>query len=366
MLSEVEALIVLTGFPLLGSIKIRLLVNCFGSARAVLEASPEEIAELPGFGKKIAATWKDWKKDSSWQKNLELVERYKAKIVTYQCLDYPKRLLEIPDPPVLLYIIGELKACDQRSIAVVGTRQSSIYGNEVAEKISIELAQAGFTVISGLARGIDTSAHRGALKYGRTIGVIGSGLANFYPPENAELARHIAKNGAVISEFAMDAAPDRQHFPQRNRIVSGMTLATLLIEAPVKSGAMISVNKALAFGRKVFAIPGRVDNENFKGNHLLIKSGQAQLCESAQDIINSFNDLFEGFNNKIILGKPEVILEKEEKDFFNLLPSHELSVEEIFELTKLPMMKINVLLMGLKLKQVIKEYPGRVYKKLKV
>lgn len=364
MLSENEALLILTGIPLLGPIKIRLLVHHFGSALAALEASSEEVTELPGFSSKIAKGWKNWKKESGWEKNLELVQRYGVKLLAYTSPDYPKRLLEISDAPVLLYVLGEIKSIDQRCIAIVGTRQASIYGNDMAESIARDLAASGFTIVSGLARGIDTSAHKGALNRGRTIGVIGSGLANLYPQENAELARAMTQRGSVVSEYAMSAAPDRHHFPQRNRIVSGMTLATLLIEAPIKSGAMITVEQAVSYGRRVFALPGRVDNENFAGNHFLIKTGRAQLCENAKDIIETFSDLFKGLEMNQSFGKPQIVLESEEKEFWDKLPPHELSIEEIVQLSQLSMMKINVLLMSLKLKKVIKEFPGRIYKKV--
>lgn len=366
MISELEALLILTGIPLLGSIKIRLLLQRFGSALAVLEADPGEIAELPGVGPKLLLELTKWRQDSSWKKNLELAARYEVEIIPYTSPLYPKRLLEIVDLPILLYVKGEIKNCDQRSIAIVGTRHASIYGNEMAEKIARELAEAGFTVVSGLARGIDTSAHRGALHAGRTIGVIGSGLADIYPTENIELARAIVAKGAIISEFAMATPPDRQNFPQRNRIVSGMTMATLLVEAPIKSGAMITMDKAQMQKRPLFALCGRVDDENFKGNHLLIKSGQAQLVESAHDLIENFSDLF-SHSSLPPKAKPLLessLLEKEEFEFLKKLPTQEISVDEIVNLTKLPVMKVNVLVMSLVLKKALKEFPGRIYKKL--
>lgn len=362
-MNEIEALVILTSIPHLGSIKIRLLIEYFGSALEALNADPNHIASLPDFGPKILNGWANWKKNNEWRHNIELAERLNANILSYKDPLYPKRLLEIPDHPVLLYVQGQIIPSDQRSIAIVGTRNASIYGKEMAEQFAHELAGAGFTIISGLARGIDTFAHAGALKSGRTIAVIGSGLAKIYPQENKPLAESMIAKGALISEFPMNTPPDRQNFPQRNRIVSGMTLATLLIEAPIKSGAMITVDKSIAYNRKVFALPGRVDSEDFRGNHHLIKNGQAQLVENAQDVIAHFTDLF-GIAPTInrVVSQP-ISLCEEELFFLRQLPNQEITIDELVQLTKLPVMKVNVMVMSLLLKKVLKEYPGKVYKR---
>jgi len=361
-MNELEALVALTAIPHLGSIKIRLLLERFGSALGALDADPTEVADLPGFGVKTTQNWEKWKSDPAWRQNLELAERFHVNVIPFNSTQYPKRLLEIPDFPILLYVRGELQKKDQQCIAVVGTRNASIYGREMAEKISSDLASMGFTVVSGLARGIDAAAHQGALQRGRSIGVIGSGLANIYPREHILLAEEMIKSGALISEFPMATPPDRQNFPQRNRIVSGMTLGTVLIEAPKDSGAMITMNKALSQGgRRLFALPGRVDNDNFEGNHWLIKTGKAQLVESAEDIANSFDSLFSVMHQEV---KKRPVLETEEEDFLNLLPKEEQTIDEIAKLTKLPIMKLNVLLMSTVMKQVLKEFPGKIYKKV--
>lgn len=364
MLSELEALVILTSIAHLGSVRIRLLLDFFGSARATLQAKAAEIEVLPGFGKKVAQEWNRWRSDDSWKWNLELVQKHGVELIPYTSGRYPKRLLEIPDYPVLLYVKGSLLPEDQQSIAVVGTRHASIYGNEMAEKISKDLAGSGFTVVSGLARGIDTAAHMGALRKGRTIAVIGSGLADIYPQENVPLARAIVERGALISEFPMATPPDRQNFPQRNRIVAAMTLGTLLIEAPSRSGAMITMDKALTYERKLFALPGRADTDSFKGNHQLIKAGQAQLIENAQDVIAHFQDLFNFFGEKVPVKTTAIQLEKEEATFYNRLPNQEVTFDQIMQLTQLPVMKVNVMIMSLVLKKVLKQFPGKVYKKV--
>lgn len=361
-MKEEEALVRLASIPHLGSIKIRLLIQRFGTAAKALQADLAEIRELPGFGEKILENWQNENYEEECHANLKLVAKWGAKIIPYTSPEYPQRLLEIPDYPILLYVKGNPAILNSRSIAIVGTRQSSIYGNEMAEKISQELASWGFVVVSGLARGIDTAAHRGALRGGKTIAVIGSGLADIYPQENKPLAQAIAENGALVSEFPMNTPPDRQNFPQRNRIVSGMTLGTVLVEAPKKSGAMITMERAATQKRRLFALPGRADQENFRGNHFLIKTGQAQLIESAEEIAKSFDDLFS------LAGQPapvtqKVPLEVEEEKFLQQLPVAEISFDEMMRVTQLPVHKLNVLLMSLIVKKMIKEFPGKVYKK---
>ena len=335
----------------------------FGSAAAVVEAPAEEIGQLPGFGPKIMQGWGSWRQSGAWKKELELVEKMRVKLIPWTSPEYPKRLLEIADYPVLLYVRGEIKPSDRQAIAVVGTRHPTIYGLEMAEKFGQDLAAQGFTVISGLARGVDTAAHKGALQRGRTIAVIGSGLADIYPQENMGLAEEISEKGALVSEFPMSTPPDRQNFPQRNRIVSGMSLGTLLVEAPIKSGAMITMERALTHGRKLFALPGRADSEQFRGNHCLIKQRQAQLVENAQDVAAGFEDMFQNCAKPPLMKSAMPALEKEEADLLRHMPAEEVSYEELSRLANLPVVKLNVLLMSLMLKKAIREYPGKIYKR---
>lgn len=363
-LEEAEALAILCSLPTLGLIKAKQLINHFGSARTALQAPSNEIAILPGFGSKICQVWEQWPTQHNWQRNLTLADAAKAELVPWNSPLYPKRLLKIPDHPLLLYMKGKPLACDQKCIAIVGTRQASIYGMEMARQFAADLAAFGFTVVSGLARGIDTAAHVAALEYGRSIAVIGSGLSDVYPAENHALSERISQKGVLMSEFPMATPPDRQNFPQRNRLVSGMTLATLLIEAPFKSGAMITMEKGLTYGKKLFALPGRLDNPNFSGNHALIKSGQAQLVENARDIANSFEDLFGSTTVSQKNAKPVILLDKDELELLKWLPNSEFSSEEIAASTQWPAAKLNVLLMSLVLKKVLREFPGRLYKKI--
>lgn len=360
-MDELSALVILNSMPYLGTARLKVLVKHFGSAVEAVNQDSESLRTVPGLNPKMFDCWQAYKQTSKCLADIELADKQHVKIVPFTSPVYPKRLLELPDHPVILYMKGELKNIDGSSIAIVGTRQASIYGLESAEKIAGELAGKGFTIVSGLARGIDTAAHQGALTQGRTIAIIGSGLANIYPKENDHLAKLIAEKGVVLSEFPMHTPPERHHFPKRNRLVSGMTLGTLLIEAPLKSGAMITMEQAWTQKKKLFSLPGRVDNENFKGNHALIKNGRACLIEGSDDIANCFESLFTAGPLQVPI-RP--MLETEEEWLINKLPNEECSIEHLLELTKLPVMKLNGLLMSLMLKRMIKEFPGKVYKKV--
>lgn len=362
-MDELESLLILSSFSHLGPIKIRLLMQFYGSAKAALQAPLEEIQSFSGFGPKVMQAWKKGLDEEQWRNDLSLAGQLHTQIIPFTSPQYPRRLLEIPDSPLILYMQGNLLKEDQRCLAIVGTRQATIYGQEMAKELSRKLAQAGFTIVSGLARGIDTIAHQGALEYGRTIAVLGSGLARVYPTENKDLAHEIARKGVLMSEFPMATPPDRQNFPQRNRIVSGMSMGTILIEAPLKSGAMLTAERTLSQKRPLFALPGRVDQETFKGNHALIKEGKADLIENVHDILKTFQD-----GSLPLVFKPTIQssfpLEKEEEELLNQLPAQEVSVEELMINKQWTIAKLNGLLMSLVLKKVVKEYPGKIYKKI--
>lgn len=364
-MDELEALTILAGTPLLGSMKVRVLLQFFGSALEALKAGSDAWKKLSGFGPKILASWKEWNESGRWKENFERVAKENIELLPFTSPKYPKRLLDIRDFPLVLYVKGEIQPTDERAIAVIGTRTASIYGLEMAEKMTRELTELGFTIVSGLARGIDTKAHRASLEKGRTLAVIGSGLSNLYPKENEALAQQIANKGAVISEYPMMTPPDRQHFPQRNRIVSGMSSGILLIEAPKQSGAMITMEKGREHGRPLFAIPGRADHANFKGNHWLLKENMAHLVEQGRDIARHYDFLFESIGSQTSgAAQATLSLDNDEKALLASLPNEELSIDSMVEVSKLPIFKVNSLLMSLLLKGAIREYPGKIYKKL--
>lgn len=362
---ELHALLILTLIPYLGSMRIQALIEKFGSASAVLELSASEIANIAGFGAKIAPSWGNWKKEEGWKRQLELADKKVISLVPYFDVRYPKHLKAISDYPILLYVKGNLTLIEN-SIAIVGTRNATIYGKEIAEQLGKELASMGYTVVSGLARGIDTAAHLGALqvKEGRTVGVLGSGINCIYPQENKQLSEAMVLNGALVSEFSIETPPDRLNFPRRNRIVAGMTKATVLIEAPLKSGAMITMDFADRYKKHLFAFPGRVDWECFKGNHHLIKQGKAHLIEEAKDIAFLLGD--KAIEMKPSFEKKHVeLLNEQEKRLWEVLPYEEVTVDEIIGLIKGPVSKVQSLLMSLVIKKFIKEYPGKIYKKIR-
>lgn len=285
-MKDLEALAALTHIPYLGSVKIRSLIRRFGSASDALKAKTSEIGELYGFGTKSLAAWELGRENEAWKRDLELAEKEGIQIIPYSSPKYPRQLLQIPDFPLLLYVKGQLDVLNLAfSVAVIGTRQASSTGWEIAETLGTELAAAGCIVVSGLAKGIDTAAHWGALKAGRTLAVLGSGLLDVYPRENVALARKIAMGGAIVSEFPLKTPPEKQNFPMRNRIVSGLSKAVVLVEAPLESGAMHTIRKAGSHGKKIFAIPPFSKGENVEGNHLLLKEGHALPVKTAEDIM---------------------------------------------------------------------------------
>ncbi|MDF2578124.1 MAG: putative Protein smf [Chlamydiales bacterium] len=366
-MNEIEALVVLVNTPGLGPIKARKLINYCGSALGVLNASQGTLEALPGIGEKLSAQIIQWQSNPLWKQDLDLVLKYGVDLLPSTSPQFPSALLTLVDCPILLYIKGNILPQDQNCIAVVGTRSASIYGKEQAHKFSSTLAKASYTIVSGLARGIDTAAHEGALAgQGRTLAFIGSGLANIYPRENIQLASKISTQGAVLTEFPMATSPNKQHFPQRNRLVSAICKGILLVEAPIDSGAMITMNKAQEYKKNLFTLPGRVDMESFKGNHHLLKNNTARLVEEASDILNCYEDLFPPnlFPSSNNNPKSSINLTDEEKYLLELTPSTECSFEELVLLSKFPTTKLNALLMSLQLKQAMRVYPGRIYKKV--
>ncbi|MCL2349032.1 MAG: DNA-processing protein DprA [Planctomycetaceae bacterium] len=274
-----------------GSMLTQRLIDRFGDAKSILAAPLDQLQAVEGIGPKIA-------KNISVARSLcnpkRLIEQCRANgisLIAKNDSRYPDLLRKIPDPPVFLFVKGEFRPEDDLSIAIVGTRHTTHYGRRQAERLASELAQSGFTIVSGLARGIDGMAHRGALAAnGRTIAVLGSGLLNVTPPEHLALADEVIAHGALVSEYVPDMAPQKGTFPQRNRIVSGLSLGVLIVEAPQKSGALITATQAAEQGRDVFAVPGPVDQLTSRGCHRLIRDG-AILVESADDLLEHLGPL---------------------------------------------------------------------------
>ena len=295
---EQRSILALSLVPDIGPRRYQAITAYFGSALAACKAGEKDIIAVEGLPMETALRIARKLATVDPEKECSAARQAGVRIIT--CIDaqYPASLKLTGDYPPVIYVRGELNPDDEVSIAIVGTRHATAYGGNVAEKFAKELAGQGITVVSGLARGIDTYAHRGALSVGgRTVAVLGNGLLKHYPPENSKLEEKIVNSGALVSEFSMNAGPDKSHFPRRNRIIAAMSLATVVIEADIKSGALITAELALEQGKDIFAVPGPVFSRYSRGPHKLIKSG-AQLVESSQDIIDALSPLAERINKK--------------------------------------------------------------------
>jgi len=353
----------------IGNILFPALIDSFGTLEAIFSASAAELQTAPGITKKAAAAVAGFKNWDNIKKSLELIENAGINIITYQDELYPAKLLEIYDRPPFLYVKGSLKKEDI-NISIVGSRLASTYGKYTTERISRELALRGVTIVSGLARGIDSAAHRGALAaQGRTIAVLGTGLDVIYPPENKKLFTAIGQNGAVVSEFPLGTPPHAFNFPARNRIISGMSYGVVVVEAGEKSGSLITARLALEQGREVFAVPGSIDSAGSRGTNKLIKQG-AKLIENTDDILEEILPQLE--KTKIqealstsgtethIAGKNEN-LNSIDRQIIDLLSNDRLHIDELITVTGLSPNEILSSLMVLELKGLIKQHPGKFF-----
>ncbi len=353
--------------PEIGPICFQKLMKYFLSPANVISSSLSELENVEGIGEKRARIIWDNLKNVDIETELKLIEEHQIKIVTFNDSDYPVILKSIYDPPFLLYMKGEFLYRDDLSIAVVGSRKATPYGRMAAEKISRDLVSMGITVISGLARGIDTHAHKGALAGGgRTIAVLGNGLAMTYPKENKDLGDAISQQGAVVSEFSMKSLPDRTNFPIRNRIISGLSLGTIVVEAVEKSGALITANLALQQGREVFAIPGNIFSRYSQGAHGLIKEG-AKLVENVNDVIEEIRGFSKNLNiegreksNKTIQ-TPICSLNQKEQKIYDCVLWEPVPIDEIVQKCNLPVKDISSSLMIMEIKGLIKQVSGKMF-----
>lgn len=358
-----EALIALNMLPCIGPVRIRRLLASFGSAEAVLNAPGSKLARVEGIGQETADIIRNWESHADVSKELAEVEERGLTLLTENSPGWPAPLRELPDSPVVLYVWGELLESDQHAVAVVGSRKTTHYGRETAKRLSFQIARAGFTIVSGLARGIDTTAHEGALAAeGRTIGVLGSGLAQLYPPENMPLAEKIAGGqGAIVSEFPLHTAPDKQTFPQRNRIVAGWCRGLLVVECPARSGALITANLAGDYGRQLFAVPGPIDRPSSAGCHDLIRSGATLVTDGSHVVDDlSFLPLTTG-KSAPAPAAPPPDLSPEESVILDELDSQERHIDEIVGTTGLAPALVSSTLLRLEMKKLAKQLPGTYF-----
>jgi DNA processing protein len=358
-----------------GNVGFKALLEAFGTPQKVFEAPLSMIKAVPGIGDKTAPqikSFKDWKKV---EKELEFADRTCVSIVTSQDPLYPSQLLSTYDYPAFLYVKGHLKE-DDVNVAVVGSRTASTYGKFTTERLCRELVLRGITVISGLARGIDSAAHRGALSgKGRTIAVLGCGLDVVYPPENEKLFTEISLQGALISEFPFGTPPNAPNFPARNRIISGISLGVVVVEASEKSGSLITARIALEQGREVFAVPGSIDSSGSRGTNKLIKQG-AKLIENVEDILEEIlpqvtrapkvvkpdqRQKQPEDQQKILTSSPDLVLKETEKTVWQVLSQKPVHIDQIITSTGLTAHEVLVILLNLELQGLIEQKPGKTY-----
>ncbi len=382
---------------------VLFLVKILGSAEKVLSATPEELEKVEELSANARNRLTQRKLGCSLERELELIQEYGCQIITYYDSAYPRLLKEVDPPPLLLYVRGELKPEDALSIAIVGSREAKDYGRRVSYQLSHQLANRGLTVISGFAKGIDTCAHRGALEAGgRTIAVMGNGLSLIYPAGNSDLVDKVVESGALISEFPMGMKPRAENFPRRNRIISGLTLGTVVVEASNRSGALITARLASEQGREVFAVPGEIFSELSTGTHKLIDNG-AKLISTVDDLIEALphhiinqisaitptseatnrgkqipiiinKDNLEGTSSalqkstetdkkKPLPKPPPPDLTSDEKTVFDAIKVPSTHIDTIVRTTQLPISQVSSALLMLELKGAIEQLPGKQFAK---
>lgn len=348
----------------IGNVLCKQLIEHFGSPERIFQATPEALQAAAGISARAIQSIRGFDASPEIERELELLAAKKIRIVTWADREYPEQLKNIYDPPPFLYVNGEITPDDGLAVAVVGSRSASEYGRKVTEDLSRSLASQGITVISGMARGIDSCAHRGALAgRGRTIAVLGSGVDVVYPPENRKLYDAIAAAGAVVSEYPPGTEPSSYHFPARNRIISGMSRGVLVVEAGLKSGSLITARLALEQGRDVFAVPGNVYSRKSKGTNNLLRSG-AKLVETAQDILEELRlQGNEQRQRSLQLSDLVQNLSPDLQMILKLIPDDPMHIDELTLQAALPIGRVSALLLELELKGLIIQLPGKRFAK---
>ncbi len=371
---NVKDLLILSQIPGIGPARLRQIVSHFGNSEMVFNSSPREILKIEGFSKKLATAVSGFNKSTKFhaaeryaEAQLSKLNKSEAALISYWDNEYPEMLKKIYDPPPYLFVKGKLSSIDKYSIAIVGTRNPSAYGETMAEKFTHELTRLGITVVSGLARGIDTIVHSAVLKSGgRTISVIGSGVDVIYPPENRNLFNKITEAGAVISEYEMGTKPDAGNFPKRNRIISGITLGTIIIETAIEGGAMITANTALDQSRDVFAIPGMITDKRSSGCNVLIRDSRAKLITSIDDVLNELSSKLKPVLKNILKTDVKVDLNLTffEKKIFDVLDDEPTHIDLLAEKAGMFTSDALVNLLSLEFKGIVKQMAGKIFVRL--
>jgi DNA processing protein len=361
--SELKSWLALSTVPKIGPIRYLSLVKHFGSPEKVLAASAKELAELPDVGPVTASGIKSKVSWETAEEQMKLCRKNGVQVVTFKDQAYPQNLLSIYDPPPFLFVGGEIKEEDQNAVAIVGCRSASPYGRKITDRIGRELVRRGITIVSGMARGIDSIGHISALKErGRTLAVFGSGLDVPYPPENRKLAGQIRSAGAIISEFLLGTKPEGPNFPRRNRLISGLSLGVVIVEAGNKSGALLTAQCALEQNREVFAIPGNLDSENSQGTNRLIKEG-AKLVTAVEDILEELRILTkEGESSSFVETKRDLSgLSEAERSMFQLISDEPDHIDRIASRASIGVPQALSTLLSLELKGLVRQLSGKMF-----
>jgi DNA processing protein len=372
---EIEKWLKLVNADGVGPVTFKKILDKCGSVDKALGASVKELSEIEGIGFKTAEAIARTRDKFDAVGELELAEKLGVRIINFEDEEYPALLKSIYDPPPVLYINGTIKKEDNLAIAIVGARRCSLYGQEQAARLAHLLSSAGVTICSGMARGIDSAAHQGAMAGGgRTIAVLGCGLSHIYPPENKKLFEQISQMGACVSELPLRTGPLGENFPARNRLIAGMSLGTIVVEAGFNSGALITAKFACEYGREVMAVPGKVDSPLSKGAHQLIKQG-AKLVESVADVTDALGYVGESVKEQVVsaarraeeksgatlFDTGRLKLNDGERTVYDCLNTEPIHIEQIVAESGLQAGSINSALISLQLKGAVKQLPGSFY-----
>lgn len=355
---SIEALLTLFAVPGIGPARMRKLISFFGTPQDVLNASARQLISVEGIEAKTADKIKSAHDTHFVKIQLDKIKKYDAHILTFWDKAYPDRLKRIFDPPVFLFVKGDISLLERHSIGIVGTRVPTSYGKAVTEQLSRELIQNELVIISGFARGVDTIAHHAALNAGgKTIAVLGNGLDIIYPAENKKLLDNFANDGLFISEYPFGTNPDGGNFPKRNRIISGISIGILITEAGAKSGALLTAMYALDQNREVFAVPGAITSGNSSGTNSLIKQG-AKLVSGIDDILSELTAYIDINTGK---EKPEPKLNKQEKAIYGLLKQEPLHIDQIALKAEISSSEALTTLLTMELSGVVRQMAGKMF-----
>ena len=372
---QIEHWLKLSNADGVGPVTFGKLLTYFGSPQRALSASVGELMKVEGVGQRTAERIASSRDKMDATAELDLAEKLGVWIVHLQDERYPALLKQIYDPPPVLYVKGTLTESDNLALAIVGSRRCSLYGSDQSSRFAHILAAAGFTICSGMAYGIDTAAHQGALAAGgRTLAIQGCGLANVFPPENKKLSEAIAESGACVSEYPLRYEPLAENFPPRNRIIAGLSLGTIVIEAGANSGALITAKMALESNREVMAVPGKIDSPLSRGTHRLIKEG-ARLVDSVEDIIEALGSVGSRLSEHVdsisdsvsakletpLFDVSKLNLSHSEKSVIDCLQTEPLHIEQVISDAGLPAGSVNAAIVSLRLKGLIKQLPGNMF-----